>query len=348
MHTRYQAILLLLMGCLSPVALTAQDTRPVAEQGLGSATEVVEATARGQAPLRNDFDGLWDTDFGPMRLFTIGDTVKGSYVFKTEATLEGEVSGSRFIFRYKEPETEGIGWFELGDDGTKLIGQWRPDGVQQWSKWTGKKRVPQPGVSWLVVLEANWEESLLEPQYAFGEMLENFFKMNAGRHVQVRRRMFHDSKDLSVFIGQVKYIAEPVVLLISTHGTSSGITVQGQTIDAATLAKPLAATPNISLLHLSGCNMMEGNFARDVMRQIPAENRFPISGYKETVSWDSSAIGDFTYLTLLLIRGLKPNQAVQQAIVASPYLGDVIDKNAPFQPLGLTIVTPPTGKPIER
>ena len=288
------------------------------------------------------FDGLWQTSFGAMRLTRQGDDVRGAYDYASgSATIEGQIKEDRLIFRYKEPEIEGSGWFELSEDQLSFNGQWRPDGQQQWSSWTGKRKVPVPGRVWLVILEANWETSIEEPEYAFGDMLDNYFTMAAARHVQVRHRFFHDAKDLRRFSEKIQFIAEPVVLLISTHGTKDGITVFGETITADVIAESLVGADNIKLLHLSGCGMMSGDFPDQIHTRLKESVKFPISGYKTSVAWDASAIGDFTFLSLLLIRGMEPDEAVEQAVKVAPFLGEQRRDGSAFAPLGLSVKMPP-------
>ena len=223
----------------------------------------------------------------------------------------------------------------------EISGQWRPDGAKSWQVWEGARDIPKPGVVWLMILEANWERAIDEPQYAFADMLEEFFTMALARHVQVRKRAFHDETDLRRFCGKVKYLAEPVVLLISSHGTEKGISASGDTIGPDVLADTLSGASNLKLLHLSGCAMMSGDFPKQVHQRVK-DATFPISGYKTTVAWDASALGDFTYLSMLLIRKMDPARAVKQAKLVSPYLGDKRIRGAAFKPLGLSLVLPPS------
>ena len=190
-----------------------------------------------------------------------------------------------------------------------------------------------------MILEANWETRIDEPQYAFADMLEKYFTMATARHVQVRKRAFHDEVDLRRFCHKVQFLPEPVVLLISTHGSRQGINVFGETIQPEALAQSLRTASNLKLLHLSGCAMMAGRFPHLLHAKAP-ECRFPISGYKTMVAWDASALGDFTFLSMLLIRGMEAPKAVNQAITVSPYLGDQRVPGAAFRPLGLTVVLP--------
>ncbi len=292
--------------------------------------------------LSSQFNGLWKTSFGLMRLVVDGEKIRGAYDHAGgEAKMEGEVKNGRFAFRYQEPEAAGEGWFKISNDGRSIDGKWRQEGRQAWSPWTGTKVIPVPGRVWLVILEANWERSIAEQEYAFGDMLESYFTMSTARHVEVRHRFFHDATDLQRFCRKVQFLPGPAVVLISTHGSPEGITVFGQTIKANVVADSLKGASNLQLLHLSGCAMMKGEFPNQIHEALRDRNAFPISGYKTIVAWDASALGDFTFLSLLLVRGLEPKEAVRKAIVAAPYLGDVVVPETPFAPLGLTVVDPP-------
>lgn len=295
----------------------------------------------GRRALPKGYQGLWDTSFGMMRLTVKGNEVTGVYAFGGhESTIAGEIKNKRLVFRYNEPTLKGSAWFELSDDEESISGMYRPDGERDWLPWTGDREVAKIGEKWLVILEANWEQSLGEEQYAFAEMLERYFTMSIARHVNVRTRSFHDLADLKRFCSEVKYLPGPVVLLLSTHGTKNGLTVFDQTITADKLADSLRNTSNLELLHLSGCSMMSGSFPDEIQQRMPEGKAFPISGYKTNVAWDASALGDFTFLSMLLIHRMSPAAAVDQAIKLSPYLGDKRIPNTRFRPLGLSIKVP--------
>ncbi|MEC8557425.1 MAG: hypothetical protein VXZ82_20680 [Planctomycetota bacterium] len=287
------------------------------------------------------FDGLWKTTFGSMRLSNEGGRVSGSYYFRgADSTLQGEVVGRELKFSYDEPDlgTKGRGVFKLSADGLSFTGRWREDGKQRWSSWAGEMMPARTDQTWLIVLEAHWEERLQEPEYNFGEMLKSYFKMPVARSVKFRHRFFHDLEDLQRFARELKYFASPVVLVISTHGTPSGVSVFGDTIDSQELADCLSGASSLKMLHLSGCAMMAGSFPNQLQRQLRGTNP-AITGYKTYVDWDASALSDFIFLTLVLIRGHDPISAIQQAIKQAPFLGEE-PKNGDFKPLGLSGIAP--------
>ena len=310
---------------------------PAAPQGEGApAGSPVEAPVI-EAPT---FDGLWETSYGRMRLAVDGDAVRGTYSYSTGSLVEGKVSEGRMEFRYTEPSAAGEGWFELAEDGQSFRGRWHADGTTRDQAWTGKRILPEAGIVWLVILEAHWEGSLAEEEYAFGDMLRGYFKMSSARHVRVRQRFFHDEADFKRFAGEVVYLAEPVVLLASTHGSPAGISVAGKTIGPAAIADCLRHAGNLELLHLSGCSMMVGPVPREIMEAVDPAERFPISGYSTSVAWDASAISDFTFLTFLLIHRLSPAEAVQRTHAVSPYTGTGGIEHTGFRNLGLRVLGP--------
>ena len=291
----------------------------------------------GTRAKRRGFQGLWNTSFGKMRLTVSGQQVTGAYNFQgTEAKIQGRVKGERLDFQYVEPDASGKAWFEISKDGESISGKYVEDGQSVESRWEGTRVEESTRQKWLVILEANWERSLEEKEYAFADMLKQYFTMSAARHVNVRKRSFHDSVDLKRFCRELKYLPGSVVLLLSTHGTKDGLTVFDETITPKQLADGLVQTNNLELIHLSGCSMMAGDFP-DKVQSFMSDFACPISGYKTDVAWDGSAIADFTYLSMLLIHRMKPAKAVQQAIKLSPYLGDRPIESKVYQPLGLSI-----------
>jgi len=192
--------------------------------------------------------------------------------------------------------------------------------------------------TWLIVLEAHWEERLQEAEFNFGEMLKSYFKTPVASSVKFRHRFFHDLEDLQRFTRELKYFASPIVLVISTHGTPRGISVFGDTIDAKELADCLSGAASLKMVHLSGCAMMESDFPNQLQRQLRGTNP-AITGYKTYVDWDASALSDFIFLTLVLIRGYDPMPAVEQAVKQAPFLGAGA-RNGAFTPLGLSGLSP--------
>src|SRR5205085_3802456 len=150
-------------------------------------------------------------------------------------------------------------------------------------KWNGARVRPQPGRVWLVVLEAPWEANLEENEYSFGLMLRTFFARVPA--VQVRHRFFHSEKDLRHWCAELPYLAEPVVLHISSHGSKEGVTVGGEIIGAKALAECVRDVADLRLLHFGACNVVGGDVPKQIYEELGPDARFPISGYRNIADW---------------------------------------------------------------
>src|SRR5262249_13243459 len=137
---------------------------------------------------RVGFDGVWESDYGKMRLVRDGDRVHGAYEGAPGATIDGRLANDQLEFAYHEPKVQGEGWFRLSEDGLRFQGEWRPEGAANWGVWRGRRSLPRPGIFWLAVVEAPWQRYLTESEYSFGHMLREFFARS--EHVRVRHRFF--------------------------------------------------------------------------------------------------------------------------------------------------------------
>jgi hypothetical protein len=301
--------------------------------------------ASGWAPWEGErvgFDGLWDTSFGFLRLHEEDDTVRGFY--EPGATLRGRRKGRRLTFHYREPRARGRGAFELADDGLSFAGEWKPHGADAWSPWTGRRVRPRPDRAWLVVLEAPWQRSLAEPEYAFGHMLREFFARHA--HVQVRHRFFSNEAGLRRCCRDLLYIAEPVFLVLATHAVPEGLQVRGELIPVEVLAEVLEDAGDLRLLHFSACLVMKDPGVVERWQAFSRRVGVPVSGYRTSVGWGASAIIEFTYLELLLTQGLPPAEAADQLVKLLPFAGVRGVRGGVFAPAGFHLVTPePARKP---
>jgi len=310
------------------------------------AAPVDAPAAESPAAAPKTFAGLWESTFGAMELVIDGERVSGSYALGGGSTIAGRLSedGMRLDFTYVEHAATGEGWFVLDESQQAFSGKWRVTGSTRWLDWFGRRAgagrtgASGTGDPWLIILEANWEMALAEPQYNFGSMLQQYFTMAPARHVRVRHRFFHDAADFRRLAGEAAAMSEPVVLLISSHGTERGISSPGGVIGADVIAQTLRNGKNIVLLHLSGCMMMSGDVPAAVHAALPEETTFPISGYRAAVPWDASAISDFIYLSFLLIHRMPASDAAAQSILTAPYLGDRAPSGSLFPPLGLSVL----------
>lgn len=276
------------------------------------------------------FDGIWETSFGLMRLIQETDRVFGFYEGAGSATMEGKLQDNRLSFRYQEPRTAGEGWFDLSPDCFTFDGQWRQDDHTTWGPWTAQRLLPRPGVRWLVVLEANWQSYLREREYSFGAMLKEIFARVPG--VEMRHRFFTHEDGLAMLCRDMLYLPEPAVLMLATHGTAEGLATRGGTIGPRVLIDNLRQADNLMLLHFSSCLVMDGGPAGNFMRSLQGQLRFPISGYASSVEWGSSALIEFTYLDLILAKGLNPAEAAEQLKNLLPFAGDEPIPGSPYAP----------------
>jgi hypothetical protein len=291
---------------------------------------VGERSARAALVFENrGFSGLFDSTYGRMRLVARDGHVTGGYTHAGGSTVEGTVEGNRLAFRYREPDATGEGWFELSADGESLTGAWRAEGSASWGQWTARRIHPDPQRVWLVVLEAPWEESLAEREYAFGEMLRSYFQRMP--QVEVRHRRMYDVADFERAMGELGYLGEPVALLVASHGIEGQLILSGERVRAEHFRAGLAQAPNVFLLHFSSCDMMTNGMPEALRANLPPGRSLAISGYTTFVDWSASALIEFLYLDLVLGRGLSPRQAAEVVRREMRFSGDEPD---PYSPLG--------------
>lgn len=287
---------------------------------------------------RREFEGIWESSFGLLRLVQEPGRVIGFYEGPGPSTLEGRLRGGRLTFRYHEPRAGGEGYFELAKDAVSFQGEWRADGAQQWAPWQGRRLAAVSGLRWLVVIEAHWQRSYLDKEYAFGHMLREFFTRL--QHVNVRQRFFEDEAGLERWCRELMYLPEPVAVVFASHGTEDGLTVQGKPLNTSQVAQNLIHADNILLLHFSSCFMMQDGKASELARVLQETARFPVSGYDRSVDWATSALIEFHYLDLVLGRGLAPADAARHVLGLIGYAGDKELPGSPYPAAGFRILTP--------
>lgn len=278
------------------------------------------------------WDGLWESDFGRIRLTQDGAQVSGTYAGPGGASLAGRANGDVFTFRYRERNATGEGRFRLAAEGDRFEGEWRPRGRRAWKPWNGRRAQATPGLTWLVVFEAHWQRGLGEPEYSYGGMVREVFARLPS--VRIRHRFFHDAESLEHWCAELAFLPEPAIVLLASHGLPGGLTVHGELIDTRRVLKALAAVENLRLLHFSSC--LVGNDATRTMRGQP----WPVSGYTTSVDWGASALLEFTYLDLMLNRGLSPADAAAKLCKLVPYAGDRAPRGSPYAAAGFRFFAP--------
>jgi hypothetical protein len=281
---------------------------------------------------QREWDGVWDTSFGRVRLIQEQDRVVGFYEGFGPARIEGHIDGNRLTFRYEEPQTRGEGWFELDDGLQRFDGQWRSETMTNWSAWQGARVQATSGLTWLIVIEAHWQRSLADREYSFGNMLKEFFARLP--HVAVRQRFFNDEISLARWCRELLYFPEPAIVMIASHGTPQGLTVHGKTINTRLVIDSLRDADNVQLLHFSACLVMQDQpdsaFVGHIERDLP----FPVSGYTTSVDWGGSAIIEFNYLDMMLAKGLPAEKAARQLPALIAYAGDEGTADSPYASAG--------------
>lgn len=272
------------------------------------------------------WDGVWDTTFGRMRLIHEADRIHGFYDGVGAASIDGTLDGARFTFRYAEPKAAGDAWFVLDEAGRRFAGEWRADGSGDWAEWTGTRLDPEPRVTWLFVVEAHWQRSLAENEYAFGNMLREVFARLPD--VRVRQRFFHDAESLEHWCRELLYLPEPAVLVIASHGVPEGLSVHGEVINTTRVLETIRYAETLRLLHFSAC--LVGKDGEKALAKQP----FPVSGYTTSVDWGASAMIEFTFLDMILNRGLAPAAAAALLPDLVTYAGDRAPEGSPYPAAG--------------
>jgi hypothetical protein len=287
---------------------------------------------------RVGYGGLWESSFGLLRLVEEDDHVHGFYEMAGVAEIDGRRSGDRLDFTFREPKAGGEGWFELGPDGLSFAGQWRPDGGGAWQPWQGRRMLPQAGMAWLVVLETPWQRFLMDKEYAFGDMLHEFFSRTP--QVQVRHRFFINEAGLKRCCRELMYLPDPVVLVVASHALPEGIAVDGQVVSVDAITECLGGGGDLKLLHFSACLVMKDPAVVGRLQEFSRQSGAVVSGYATSVDWAASAIIEFTYLEMILSKGLTPTQAAGQVLRLLPFAGDETLAGSPFPPAGFRAVLP--------
>lgn len=253
-----------------------------------------------------NFSGTWETTYGDMVLEQDGSAVSGWYSYGTMSTIEGTVaSDGKLNFTYDEGDVTGNGWFLLTGDNS-FSGQWRPDGTTQYSDWDGARVTGEPG-TWLLILEYEWQESLSENEYSFGEMLDSW--LSRLPDVQIRHRFVHNLSDVAHYAREASVLSGDVYLVIASHGTTEGIQLD-TTISPKSFAEAISVIGNLKLVHFSCCEIMAGRTDEAIMSVRSNWNEdFAVSGYTTSVDWGGSAIIEFYYLNQILENGLTPLEA---------------------------------------
>jgi hypothetical protein len=279
-----------------------------------------------------EFEGYWETTVGRMRLVQEGAQVRGFLEFDSAGVLEGRIEDQgRLAVTFKGARVNATGFLELDPLCHALTGEWHEPGHQMHA-WRGQRALARRGLTWLAVLEAHWQRSLDEVEYDFGSMLREIF----GRlpNTLVRHRFFHDEDSLIHWCRQLLFLPEPTILVVTGHGETEGLSVNGRIVDMRRMVDNLRLADSLRLLHFSSC--LVGQDTGRTLSLAP----FPISGYTTRVDWAASALGEFIYLDMMLEKGLPPSAAAEQLLKLVRFTGDEEIPGSPYPPAGFRFFSP--------
>ena len=274
------------------------------------------------------FDGIWNTKFGSMRLIQSAGRVRG--LLDHGAPFNGEIIDGRLVSQDFVPGAKGEAIIELGPGDLELRGRWNAAEGAGTVEIAGHRQVPEPRGAWLIVLEAHWQRSLAEREFAFGDMLDEIFARLP--HVNVRHRYFDNEDSLVHWCSTLQFLAEPVVLVVTSHGEPQGLMVRGQLIDSRKVIDSLQGADSLRLVHFSSCLIANGG------ETSLANAAFPVSGYTSSVDWMASALTEFTYLDMILSKGLTPEAAAAQVYRLIGFAGAEVPEGCPYPAAGFQLI----------
>lgn len=92
----------------------------------------------------------WSPEYENMKIVHKGETVKGTFSYRTGGTFEGKLDGNVLYFEWVQPgdfekarrEIRGSGYLRIADDGRTFAGRWGYDEDRLGGgTWTGEKIV---------------------------------------------------------------------------------------------------------------------------------------------------------------------------------------------------------------
>jgi len=276
-----------------------------------------------EAAVIPDFSGTWETTYGTLFLQQKNSHVTGYYTYDGYSTVEGDVEADgRLLFTYSEPSASGEGWFELSGDSMSITGLWRPEGAEQWAVWEGYRAGTGAAPSnWLVILESEWQTSLSEEEYSFGEMLNAWFARIPG--VRVRHRFVHDVDDLASFCLESSGLPGKVYLVIASHGSASGVELASGTVSSKEFIDAIEPCRNIEMIHFSCCDIMSGRMPETIIAsRTDWPDDFIVSGYTRSVDWGASGVLEIFYFNQMLENGYSPSDAARSVIDDMEFAGE--------------------------
>ena len=184
----------------------------------------------------------------------------------------------------------------------------------------------------LYVLETYWERTLDRPDYSFGEILQSLCRRFA-RTVDFRHRRITSVTDFRRFALLAAFVAEPVVIVLSSHGGPCGpwmeysAVVENEpartrsearreaTLSLHEVGSICAECPNVELLHFDCCSVLLPTETANTLQarlELPKAHQIVVSGFTVTADWHESATLEFYYIGLIM-KGETPLAAAKKA-----------------------------------
>ena len=284
----------------------------------------------GVAGPHSAWDGVWETSFGRLRLVEEPDRVLGFYDGAGPSRIEGEIEDGRLVFRYEEPQARrrllraGRGWPELR----------RPmasEAMPEWATWVGRRVRPVPGRTWLMIVEAHWQRSVAEGEYSFGGMLREFFARSsdvAVGGVSTTRRVCNAGAASCCTSRNRRSCWCPA----TAHPKASTCMAEPSTPAASSIACGTRTTFSCCTSHRAWCCTRSSRATSPAGLSMGPP--FAVSGYTTSVDWGGSAVIEFTYLDLILTKGLTPAEAAAKLPCLIRYAGDDAPDDSPYAAAG--------------
>lgn len=102
------------------------------------------------------------------------------------------------------------------------------------------------------------------------------------------------------------------------------------------IGRQLRYAPEVKAVHLGACLTMAGGVPEALRKACGRP--VPVSGFTRVADWAGSAVIDFSYLDLVLSRGIAPGEAVRQVRRSMSFAGEEELADVAIRPAGLKIV----------
>jgi hypothetical protein len=154
---KYRFVVLLLIYICFLTITGCKATHDVKNEDRATSAPSVKMEGKSAEAPQFDLTGIWKSSiFGEMKLRQSGNTVTGVYECN-HGQLSGVIEGTRFVYDWWEQAPgrpykkafkthRGDGYFDISNNGKRLKGKWRLEGVKKWGgnwqfSWRSNLRV---------------------------------------------------------------------------------------------------------------------------------------------------------------------------------------------------------------